>query len=91
MNIVNSPQDLKNLSRAELKELAAEIREAIIRRVDNIGGYGEKIASYLGAKDVRVLNYGAAKENVSNEPRDIVMKRYRMTPEQIAEDVLGLL
>jgi len=55
------------------------------------GGFGEKIASYLGAKDVRVLNYGAAKENVCNEPRDIVMKRYRMTPEQIAEDVLGVL
>lgn len=55
------------------------------------GGYGEKIASYLGPKRVRVLNYGAAKEYVSNEPRDAVMRRYRMTPEQITEDVLKVL
>ena len=42
-------------------------------------------------KRVRVLNYGAAKEFVSNEPRDAVMRRYRMTPEQITEDVLKVL
>ena len=45
----------------------------------------------FGPKRVRVLNYGAAKEFVSNEPRDAVMRRYRMTPEQITEDVLKVL
>ncbi|MBO4280311.1 MAG: 1-deoxy-D-xylulose-5-phosphate synthase [Lachnospiraceae bacterium] len=55
------------------------------------GGYGEKIAAYLGPKDVRVLTYGAAKEFVSNEPRELVMRRYRMTAEQIAEDVRKVL
>ncbi|MBO7631187.1 MAG: 1-deoxy-D-xylulose-5-phosphate synthase, partial [Lachnospiraceae bacterium] len=55
MNKIDSPQDLKKLSREELKELAAEIREAIIRRVDTIGGH---LGSNLGAVEAEIaLHY----------------------------------
>ncbi|MBO7650926.1 MAG: 1-deoxy-D-xylulose-5-phosphate synthase, partial [Lachnospiraceae bacterium] len=65
MNKVNSPQDLKSLSREELKELAAEIREAIIRRVDNIGGH---LGSNLGAVEAEIaLHY------VFESPKDKIV------------------
>ena len=55
------------------------------------GGYGEKIAAYFGPSDMKVLTYGAAKEYVTNEPYQEVMKRYRLTEEQILEDIRRLL
>ncbi len=55
MKRVDSPQDLKRLSREELKSLAAEIREAIIERVDAIGGH---LGSNLGAVEAEIaLHY----------------------------------
>jgi 1-deoxy-D-xylulose-5-phosphate synthase len=52
---INSPADLKPLSRAELKELAAELREFIIQSVSRTGGH---LASNLGVIELTVaLHY----------------------------------
>lgn len=51
------------------------------------GGFGEKIARFYGTSDMKVLNYGAKKEFTDRVPLDELYKRYRLTKEQIAEDV----
>lgn len=48
---LNSPKDIKNLSTAELKELAAEIREVIISTVSKNGGH---LASNLGVVELTI-------------------------------------
>ena len=39
LNKINSPADVKKLNAAERKELAAEMRAAILNRVSKIGGH----------------------------------------------------
>ncbi len=55
------------------------------------GGFGEKIAGYLGNSDVKVLNYGANKEFTDRVPLDELYRRYRLTPSQIIEDITKCL
>ena len=51
------------------------------------GGFGAKIASFLGSKDVRVLNYGLAKKIYDRIPAQQILSENRITPECICEDV----
>ena len=39
LNKIDSPRDLKELNKSELKELASELREIIINKVSQTGGY----------------------------------------------------
>ena len=55
------------------------------------GGFGEKIASYLGNSDIKVLNYGSHKEFSDRVPVYELYKRYRLTPSQIIEDAAACL
>ena len=55
------------------------------------GGFGEKIASYLGNSDIKVLNYGADKEFTDRVPQEELYFRYRLTPSQIVEDAVKCL
>lgn len=50
------------------------------------GGFGEKVASYLGNSDIKVLNYGSHKEFTDRVPLEELYRRYRLTPAQIIED-----
>lgn len=77
----------------ETLDLLAADHDIVVTVEDNQkdGGFGEKIAAYYGAGEVKVLTYGATKEYVTNEPYGEVMKRYRMTEEQILEDIRRLL
>ncbi len=51
------------------------------------GGFGQKVASYLGAKDIKVINRGFEKKYYDRyNPREI-LKELRLTPEEIAEDI----
>ncbi len=54
------------------------------------GGFGEKITRFYGNSDMKVLNYGAKKEFTDRVPLDELYNRYRLTKEQIAQDVLNL-
>lgn len=55
------------------------------------GGYGEKVARFYGASDVKVLTYGGKKEFTDREPVESIYKRNRLTVPQITEDVLNIL
>ena len=75
-----------------LEQLKAN-HDVVITVEDGIlgGGFGEKIARFYGNSDVKVLNYGLKKEFLDRyNPEDIV-KANRLTPEQIAEDVCGII
>lgn len=52
------------------------------------GGFGEKIARFYGASDMKVLNYGLKKEFLDRYDVGEVLKENRLTAEQILEDVL---
>ena len=55
------------------------------------GGFGEKITRFYGGTNMKVLNYGADKEFTDRVPLDELYKKYRLTPEQITEDVKALI
>ena len=52
------------------------------------GGFGEKIASYYGNSNMKVLNFGAKKQFTDRVPLDKLYQRNRLTVEQIVEDIL---
>ena len=56
------------------------------------GGFGEKIASYFGPqKGISVLNYGLQKEFLDRYNLDEVLKKNRLLPEMILEDICKYL
>ena len=74
------------------KELLDELiktHDVIVTLEDGIleGGFGQKIASYLGSKDVKVLNYGFEKKFYDAVPAPVVLEECRITPEKIFEDI----
>lgn len=52
------------------------------------GGFGEKIARFYGDSNMKVLNFGAQKEFTDRVPVEELYKRYHLTPELIAADIL---
>ena len=52
------------------------------------GGYGEKVSSFLGNKDVRVLNYGPKKEFLDKFDIDNLLIELRLKKELIVKDIL---
>ena len=73
----------------EMLENLKEEHDIVITLEDGIldGGFGEKIAHFYGNSDVKVLNYGLKKEFLDRYNVDDVMKKNRLTPQQIFEDV----
>lgn len=55
------------------------------------GGFGEKIARFYGASDMKVLNFGLKKEFLDRYDVAEVLKENHLTPEQIAKDVAAVL
>ena len=86
-SLVN-PISANILDKDALDTLADE-NKVIVTLEDNIldGGLGGKIASYLGDKDVKVLNYGQKRVYTDQVPLDEILKDNRMTVDQIVEDV----
>lgn len=86
-SLVN-PISANILDTASLDKLADE-NKVIVTLEDNIldGGFGEKVASYLGDKDVKVLNYGQKRVYTDQVPLKDILKDNRMTVDQIVEDV----
>lgn len=65
LNNVNSPQDVKKLTPEEMNKLAAEIRDAILNRVNTIGGH-------LGP-DLGIVEATIALHYVFNSPADKIV------------------
>ncbi len=55
------------------------------------GGFGEKIASFYGDSNIKVLNFGAKKEFTDREPLDKLYEKYHLTPELIVQDIEQIL
>lgn len=55
-----------------------------------IGGFGAKIAQFFGSSNVRVLNFGFPIEIPNRYVPEEWMKESRLSPEQIAEDILAV-
>lgn len=77
----------------ELLETLKKEHKLVITLEDGIleGGFGERIARYYGSSDVKVLNYGIKKEFLDRYVPDELMKKNRITPEQISEDIMNIL
>ena len=77
----------------ELLENLKQNHKVVITLEDGVldGGFGEKIARFYGASDMKVLNYGAKKEFTDRVSLDELYKRYRLTKELIVEDVEKLV
>lgn len=77
----------------KLLEQLKENHDIVITVEDGVldGGFGEKIARFYGNSDVKVLNYGLKKEFLDRYNHEEIIKANRLTPEQIAEDVCGII
>lgn len=77
----------------ELLETLKKEHKLVITLEDGIleGGFGERISRYYGSSDLKVLNYGIKKEFLDRYVPDELMKKNRITPEQMSEDIMNIL
>ena len=88
---VINPYYITGLDEALLTKLKQD-HDTVITLEDGIldGGFGEKIARFYGASNMKVLNYGLKKEFLDRYDVDAVLKNNHLTAEQIVEDVLSI-
>lgn len=86
-----NPRNLSTLDTAALDRL--KDFKIVITAEDGIvdGGYGQKVASYLGEAPVKVVNLGLPKEFLNRYKYSELQQRCGLTPAQIAEKVLSEL
>ena len=89
---VINPYYITGIDKELLENLKKE-HDIVITMEDGIldGGFGEKIARFYGDSSVKVLNYGLKKEFLDRYNADEVIKKNRLTKEQITEDIKNLL
>ncbi|MDE6271165.1 MAG: 1-deoxy-D-xylulose-5-phosphate synthase, partial [Muribaculaceae bacterium] len=80
-----NPRNLSTLDTAALDRL--KDYHLVITAEDGIldGGFGQKVASYLGDSSVRVINLGLPKEFLNRYDYSELQHRCGLTPEQIAQ------
>lgn len=87
-----NPRYITGVDAGLLQSLMANHR-LVVTLEDGVldGGFGEKIARFYGAFDMKVLNFGGRKQFVDRfNPADYLRDNH-LTPEQIEEDILALL
>lgn len=87
-----NPRYITGIDEKLLNELAKN--HQVVATLENgelNGGFGEKIASFYGGSQMKVLNFGAKKEFTDRVPYAELMKRYHLTPEQIVADIMNVL
>ena len=67
-------------------KVVVTVEDGIVR-----GGWGESIASYLGAYPIKVVNYGGEKDFNDLLPTDQLLRKLHLTPELLADDIVNLL
>ncbi|MDE5869947.1 MAG: 1-deoxy-D-xylulose-5-phosphate synthase [Muribaculaceae bacterium] len=84
-----NPRNLSELDTATLDSL--KNYKTVSTAEDGIidGGYGQKVASYLGDSPVKVINLGLPKEFLNRYDYSELQKQCGLTPEQIAETALS--
>ena len=87
-----NPRYITGVDEKLLNELAENhLVVATLENGELDGGFGEKIASFYGTSNVKVLNFGAKKEFTDRVPYAELMKRYHLTAEQITADIMNVL
>ena len=83
-----NPLSANILDKQALDELAANHR-VIVTLEDNSldGGFGQKVASYLGKEKVKVLNYGQKRVYTDQTPVAEIYRQNHLTTDQIVADV----
>lgn len=73
----------------ELLEDLKKNHKLVITLEDGIldGGFGASIASYYGESDMKVKNYGLKKEFIDRYDLNDILRKNRLTPNQIVEDI----
>ena len=87
-----NPKFISGLDKELLEELKRE-HKVVITLEDGVkaGGFGEKIASFYGNSNIKVLNYGADKEFTDRIPLEELYQRYHLTKELIVDDIKNCL
>ncbi|WP_101544912.1 1-deoxy-D-xylulose-5-phosphate synthase [Bacteroides cutis] len=83
-----NPRYITGVDEALLNDLKRD-HTLVITLEDGVldGGFGEKIARYYGASDMKVLNYGVKKEFMDRYKVSEQLKKNRLTVPQIVEDI----
>ena len=89
---VINPRFITGIDKELLDSLKQE-HKLVITLEDGLldGGFGEMISRYYSDSDIKVLNYGAAKEFTDRTPLKELYTRYRLYPELIFEDIKSIL
>lgn len=76
---------------AEMLEQLKHDHSLIVTLEDGVldGGFGEKIARYYGADNIKVLNFGGVKEFADRYNRKEYLSKNGLTKEQIADDIIS--
>ncbi len=84
-----NPRELSTLDTATLDSL--KDYSVVITAEDGIidGGYGQKVASYLGEAPVKVVNLGLPKIFLNRYDYSALQKECGLTPDQIAQTALA--
>lgn len=87
-----NPRFISGLDKETLDDLKKN-HDLVITLEDGIieGGFGQKIASYYGDSDMKVLNFGAEKEFTDRVSQDELAKKYHLTKELIVKDILNIV
>lgn len=87
-----NPRYLTGIDKSCLENLKVD-HELVITLEDGEldGGFGEKIARFYGASDMKVLNYGSFKEFTDRADINELYNRYHLTPELIVKDIMAVL
>jgi 1-deoxy-D-xylulose-5-phosphate synthase len=88
VSVIN-PRFISSVDKELLDELS-KTHTKFITIEDGIieGGFGQKVASYLGKYKVKIYNFGADKEFTHYIPYEELMTRYHLNPQQIVDDIL---
>lgn len=87
-----NPRYITGVDNELMDELKAD-HELVITLEDGVldGGFGEKIARYYGATNMKVLNFGAKKEFVDRYDIQEFLRANHLTDEQIVEDITAVI
>ena len=83
----------KNLTQSEFANILGVTERTVSNWEDGVldGGFGEKIARYYGATNMKVLNFGAKKEFVDRYDIQEFLRANHLTDEQIVEDITAVI
>lgn len=87
-----NPRYVSGLDQDLLKSLQQN-HEIVITLEDGIldGGYGQKVASFFGDSNIKVLNYGLKKEFLDGYNPTEVLREYGITDDNIINDIRRIM